>query len=943
MKLQVELYVDTSGDPTLTDPTYERVDLFDFENIELTSSVQDVRDIEKVFTDFSRQFSVPASDTNNAIFTHYYNTNILEGFDARIKQRAYININGITFRDGYLRLSEVVRKHGKPSMYKVVFFGAMVNLKQVLGDLKLSSLGTLSKYNHDYDIDTVYDGFITGLGLSGSSMVASSNRDIVYPSISSLDKWFYDSSSVSSPTTLQFAQGDSANLYDPTTLGVYGVNYLQLKPAIKVIHIIEAIEDRFSSITFSRDFFGRSFFNDLYLLLHNTKGLLSPTNSIDEDISLTYRVGTADTDSDFRYLSGEPDQRPMVTRWEVAGINKRDVQQFDVIATVTPVSPASGSRYTIKILDGDEIIGLETNQTGTQSLTATLCTETETTHPDIRIVVETSSTSELTTFDLDLELKKVRYRVGLFDAPDLCTATATEETFSSFYDISSTITTLSTIEIVQHMPNMTILSFLQGLFRAFNLTSEVNESGVIVVKTLNTYYYEGNEIDITEYVHTDEDTLSRVPLFDNINFEFSEPKTFGMKNQNEILQDEYGDLELQLSPNGTESNLAFDGGKYEIKLPFEKLFYERLRDESDLTDATPFGNGWLADDNQSPVLTKPVLFFNVNTAIDTGTYNFGFLNKSGNIATYNRPSNVNSDESYSLHFGEEFDEYSGNSVTRSLFFLFYRSYITNLYSKANRMLTVNAHFPLGFLIEYNLNDTLIIRDNYYIINRIKTDITNGYSQLELIPEYADIQEDPVADITAPSTPTNVTQGLTTNNSITFTWDASTDNVAVTGYKVYVDTVLTQTLGVTTISTLSGLDTNTSYGIRISAFDAASNESAQSTNVNMTTANDPDTIAPSVPNSLTVTAVTSDSVSLSWGASSDNVAVQGYRVYTDGASPIDVGNVLSYTVTGLSSTTSYDFNVTAYDDAGSNAGFGAGDNESAFSSTVVGTTTTPVIT
>lgn len=933
MKLQVELYIDTSGDPTSDSPSYERLDLFDFEDIELTSSVQEVRDIDKVFTDYSRQFSIPASRTNNKIFQHYYNTNVIDGFDARIKQRSYININGITFREGYLRLSEVVRRYERPSMYKVVFFGAMVGLKQVLGDLKLSSLSSLSKYNHLYNIDNVYNGFTTGLGLSGTSMVASSNRDIVYPSISAIDKWFYDSSASSSPTPITFAQGQSVNLYDSTGLGTYGVDYLHLKPAIKVIHIIEAIEERFSSLSFSRDFFGRSFFSELYLLLHNTKGLLSTSNSLQENISLTYNVGTSNDDSDFLYSSGASDQRPMVTRWEQVGLLKVDVQQYDVIATVTPTVGETSKNYTIKILDGDELLGISSNVSGTNALTTTLCTQTETTHSNIRVVVETGGVSTLASFDLSLELKKVRYRVGLNDVPDPCTATVSEETTSSFYDLSGTVTTLTEIDIPQHLPDITILSFLQGLFKAFNLTSEVGSNGVISVKTLNTYYDDGSEIDITKFVHTDEDTLSRVKLFDNINFQYQEPKTFGMKNQNEILQDDFGNLELQLSPNGTERNLAFDGGKYEVKLPFEKLFYERLRDESDLSITTPFSNGWLADDNQSPILTKPVLFFNINTSIDTLTYDFSFKGKSGNISSYNRPSNTTSDGNFSLHFGEEFDEYSGDSITRSLFNLFYKGYITNLYSKSNRMFSVNAHLPLGFLITYNMNDTLVIRDKYYTINKIKTNLSTGYSQLELIPSYSEVEATPETDITAPSTPSNVTQGATTNSSISFTWDASTDNVGVTGYKVYVDTVLTQTLGAVTEATLTGLSKATSYGVTVSAFDAAGNESAQSTNVNMSTSNNADVTAPSIPPNLMVTAVSENTVTLSWGASSDNVGVTGYKVYTDGAGAIDVGNVLTYQVTGLSSVTSYDFNVTAYD---------AATNESAFSNTVVGTTTEPVI-
>ena len=72
MRLQPQLYIDTSGNP-LGEPTFERVDFFDFESIEVTSTVQDFRDISKVFTDYSKTFNVPASRTNNKIFKHYYN------------------------------------------------------------------------------------------------------------------------------------------------------------------------------------------------------------------------------------------------------------------------------------------------------------------------------------------------------------------------------------------------------------------------------------------------------------------------------------------------------------------------------------------------------------------------------------------------------------------------------------------------------------------------------------------------------------------------------------------------------------------------------------------------------------------------------------------------------------------------------------------------------
>ncbi|RJX41823.1 hypothetical protein D3P09_04035 [Paenibacillus pinisoli] len=75
----------------------------------------------------------------------------------------------------------------------------------------------------------------------------------------------------------------------------------------------------------------------------------------------------------------------------------------------------------------------------------------------------------------------------------------------------------------------------------------------------------------------------------------------------------------------------------------------------------------------------------------------------------------------------------------------------------------------------------------------------------------------------------------------------------------------------------------------------------------------DTVAPSAPSGLVSTAATSSSISLSWGASTDNVGVTGYIVYY-GASSVNVTGTTA-AISGLSPNTSYTFTVKARDAAG----------------------------
>jgi len=87
-----------------------------------------------------------------------------------------------------------------------------------------------------------------------------------------------------------------------------------------------------------------------------------------------------------------------------------------------------------------------------------------------------------------------------------------------------------------------------------------------------------------------------------------------------------------------------------------------------------------------------------------------------------------------------------------------------------------------------------------------------------------------ADTTPPSTPTGLTVSGTGPGSISLAWTASTDNVGVTGYRVYEGTNVTATTGTTPAVTVSGLLAGSSHTFTVTAVDAAGNESGHSTAV-----------------------------------------------------------------------------------------------------------------
>jgi chitodextrinase len=173
------------------------------------------------------------------------------------------------------------------------------------------------------------------------------------------------------------------------------------------------------------------------------------------------------------------------------------------------------------------------------------------------------------------------------------------------------------------------------------------------------------------------------------------------------------------------------------------------------------------------------------------------------------------------------------------------------------------------------------------------------------------------DTTAPSVPAGLTATGVSSSQINLAWKASTDNVGVSGYKVYRGTTLIATTTTPSFAN-TGLAAATTYTYRVSAFDATGNVSAQSASASATTQTLSDTQAPTVPANVLATAISTSQINLSWTASSDNVGVTGYKIYRNGTQIANT-TATSYSNTGLTASTSYTYAVSAYDTAGNVSG------------------------
>ena len=687
MKREVQLYIQDT-----------RVDLFQDETISVTDSIQNVSDISKVFTPFSKQFNLPASSTNNILFKHYYNFDIQDGFDARFTVSARIEINHVPFKSGKLRLNGVSMKNNLPHTYKVVFFGEPNSLKELFGDEDLSSLNGLSTYDIKSDTVTadVKNAFKTGLQSTGVNATNTSNRNIVVPLISLENYYTYDT-----PSTNELKNVNWTNLRK------------DLKPAIKLKRIIEAIQTQYD-LTFNmsddgslKTFFGSDMFDELYLWLHREKTPYTDLNTTTKYFGINYdSLGIKRTLSDYTYIGGSGDVlsggKLTINEGESYSLRFR----FIANAANVPIEIVSKDKTT------NELLGVQERISTTSAMTV----------PFIGI---TSGNLSSRIFDPEIRFNNNTSQALTFSAQSSFPSafglqidkTVNGVTTNHFYGNSS-FQLAYMIFIQDYLPKMKVIDFLTGLFKMFNLVAYSKRgTSTIFVQTFDDFMTIGTSRDITEYIDINQSTIDRPVPYNQINFKYSPPVTqTSLRFINDYAQ-VFGDLNYS-SPE------KYDGQAFNVDVPFERTVLINLRDNSGaLTNNV---EAWWVDADSKTTLGKPYLFFNrvIDSSSNTVT--------SSHFTSYNAPSNVSSDENHTLNFGAEYDEFNKDINANSLFSRFYEQYVVQTYNQNGRIIKVSANLPVSFVLNYGVNDIIVINGQEYYINSIQTDLTTGKSQLELI-------------------------------------------------------------------------------------------------------------------------------------------------------------------------------------------------------------------
>lgn len=656
----------------------QKIELFEDEQINVTSSVQNINDISKVFTDFSQSFTVPASTVNNQIFKHFYQSDVgdinTSGslIDHNIRRNALIEIDLTTFRRGKIQIEKANVKNGMPENYQLTFYGEIRALKDLFGEDKLNNLD-LSALEFAFNGTEIYDR-ITDL---------TTDYDVRYPLIANTRLWTYNDSGA-----------------QDITQNAHAIQYDELFPAVKISKLFEAIESGYG-ITLTGTFLQDPRFTNVFLFGKNTNeytwvseaqylDIVSyPAAAVNIFDEINNTVNYEYTTSIGLGVPFEPTNAVhTVSAWIGGGVN--DEYYIDVYVNETLYSTINGSGTNTYVLVS------QPNTSGLQS--------------EVKIAVR-----GLQSFTFPSSILYTLNWVDFTTGPD-----------SLYYStINASTTVTGNVSISSTLPDMKVADFFSGVLKEFNATCVGLGNNTFEVLPLEDWYSQGAIVDITEHTDIDSIDIERIKLYKKIAFKYQQSESFVNRNFFKISNSEYGDVEYQF---------PYDGDEYMVESPFENLLFTRAEDAMNNYAIL----GYCLNESFNAYTPKPILLYLYGES-DTLAHNIKF-NDGFSIQNISSYALFGQDFTYlneklSLNFGAENSIIHAETIQQGLYAQYYFPYLSNLFNLKNRLINVKTNLPISLLTNLQLNDRLIIRDKRYIINEMKSNLTTGEVNFSLYLDF----------------------------------------------------------------------------------------------------------------------------------------------------------------------------------------------------------------
>jgi hypothetical protein len=680
MKRQVAIFIET--DIAQAELEYSRLELFNDEKITVSSTIQNISDISKIFTDFSQGFTIPCSPINNAIFQHFYENDVDATIDFQNRYNAYIEIDTILFRRGKIQLEKTNLKNGKPDSYSVTFYGAGVSLKDYFNEDKLSQLD-YTTLDHNYTNNEVFDRVTIDSSVT--------DYDVRYPLISSNRVWQFSGSTPLPDANVPSWYDNSPDNHNDINHASGEIVYTELFPAVRVASIFDLIESKYG-ITFNGLFLLSDLFKKAFLFFKNKDNVSLMSSPVNLDILSNFSIFNSTNNTLLE--TGYPDY--MTLKMNVTSLSISPTQYY-IDAYLNGVfsqsfqgtTTGSTGQFVISNFTPNQVLTFKVRSIGSITINITFNYETQVWDDFNQNFIVTTSTGTATV-------------------------------------LTTALSNLSALA-----PDMKIVDFISGICKEFNMTVYSNAKNVFTFDPLPYWYSKGAVVDITQYTDITSIEIERMKLYKSIEFKYADSEC--------MLNKFFLESPLNADAHGygnTKIGFNFDGGEYKVESPFENLLHNNFGNNLQV--------GYCLNKELAPYIPKPcLLYMNELTTLTGGdTIHWDGQTATAVYVPFGQDSNILTTSGLvplTLNFGEEISSFYLENNPNTLYALYYASYLSNLYNPKNRLTKVKTILPVSLLTQLQLNDRLIIRDKRYMINEMQSDLTTGDVNFTLINDFAQVK------------------------------------------------------------------------------------------------------------------------------------------------------------------------------------------------------------
>ena len=658
------------------------VDLFNDESVSLTRQLKDLQDLSTVWTDYTQDFQIPASETNNAIFSDWFDENLVLGaWNPNLGKDATIFINSLPVYYGRIELIGCKFKNGLPQLYNLVFYGTTKKILDIWGQSLLNSISWAS-YNHTADYANIQLSWNQSL-LSG---------DILWPIADYNQGWRYSQ-----------MKGVNGNIRDPR-----GVEVDDLRPSIRLRAMLTNVFLS-AGYTLSGSFLTRPEMDDLYVLPMQTAGpLYDPTYYATGKFEASITPFTY-TKTTFGTLSYIPIIFPNVISNPSGNYNS-----------------ATGEYTANRYGNYSFYVGFDVNFTGSGSIAFVWMVNGRV----MKNQFVNSSTGGVfySYFDKALSAQdKVTFAYRTYSVCNAPTIMYFACTIAP-QGIKGT-----TVSMADAMPKVQVKDFVNGVLKTFNCILIPTGDTTIEIHNLNDWYALGTTKNWTQYIDVTDIEHDKLPI----------PKTIAMRHkENGMLASDYYRMINTRDYGSIEFNPLIDypTDTFELESMFCVIVPQQMNEVN--ANGQKIRNTdlqipvFMDQDSNSLQLDLTLFYYGGKYTVSNQYYFDGNLQTQLPLMTsYSAFPTTNA--TYSLAFGLE-TTISGDAPTATLWDMYWSDYLSRMYSTQSRLVKMNGVIPVGEWLTLKLNDTIAISGNYYKLQSLQYDMLTERASLELIT-YPDVQ------------------------------------------------------------------------------------------------------------------------------------------------------------------------------------------------------------